>query len=120
MRVELYVLLEDGDGFGEGGRPTVEHLLEAIAEGETVEDLVVELSALFVAETVVVSCEVVSYVSRSVIGLGEGSEVQLLSWSVIVPSKSVKRIILGFASRASGNGIVTRERCGTCRENGRI
>lgn len=49
----------------------------------------------------------------------EGSEVQLLSSSVIVPSKSVKKIIFGFALRVSGKGIVTVE-TGIGREKGKM
>lgn len=87
-------------------------MLEAIAEGKTVEHLFVDLPALFVAEAIVVSCEVVSYISRSVISPEKRSEAQLLSWSVIVPSKSVKKMTLGLALRVSGKGIVTNRNVG--------
>lgn len=63
MWVEFDILLEDRDGFGEGSRPAIEHLLEAIAEREAAEDVFVDLSSLFVAEAVVVGREVVSCIS---------------------------------------------------------
>lgn len=83
-------------------------MLESIAEGDAVEDLVVELSSLFVAEAVVVGCEVVGCISALAMTRGRDGEVRLLSCSVIVPSKSVKKIILGFALSVSGKGIVKR------------
>ena len=44
-------------------------------------------------------------------------ELQLLSLSVMVPSKSVKKMILGCALRVSGNGIVNEGTAGGCGNN---
>jgi hypothetical protein len=41
--------------------------------------------------------------------LDQRRELQLLSSRVMVPSKSVKKMIFGFASRVSGKGIVIEE-----------
>jgi hypothetical protein len=43
--------------------------------------------------------------------------LQLLSLSVTVPSKSVKKMILGCASRVSGNGIANEGTEAGCRSN---
>jgi hypothetical protein len=43
--------------------------------------------------------------------------LQLLSLSVMVPSKSVKKMILGCALRVSGNGIVNEGTEVGCRNN---
>ena len=44
-------------------------------------------------------------------------ELQLLSLSVMVPSKSVKKMILGCALRVSGNGIANEGTGAGCRNN---
>ena len=44
-------------------------------------------------------------------------ELQLLSLSVMVPSKSVKKMILGYALRVSGNGIVNEGTGAGCGNN---
>ena len=73
MWVELYVLLEDGNGFGEGGCPTVEHLLEAIAEGEAIECLFVALSSLLGAEAIFIGHEIIGCVTGSVVSWYKGT-----------------------------------------------
>ena len=44
-------------------------------------------------------------------------ELQLLSLSVMVPSKSVKKMILGCALRVSGNGIANEGTAAGCGNN---
>lgn len=49
--------------------------------------------------------------------LGGVVELQLLSLSVMVPSKSVKKMILGCVLRVSGTGIANEETGARCRNN---